>query len=438
MFHSARIRTRRFAGLIAGVSIAAAASADVTDVVLNIEAASAAGGSQASFALSGGSWNATTKTYSWTQATPVNLLSPGGAVVATLRSASVTLKKCSEISVNFSVDAGSSATEFVVRSPVLSFAAIASADAQAKATARLDIDDLNNDGATMTGAGTPGTGAVHARYNGAHADGPEFSHLVAVVSCSAGGSGYGQQNDPPSGYRPVNSGVSDMSAYFHFTLTPGDRCTATTRFDINPDPLNCPEDADGDGTPDWLDGCPNDAAKTAEGACGCGVSDADSDADGIPDCDDNCPNMANANQADADGDGLGDACDSAGPVDPPDDGSDDDGGPGNGEDEENGQDGGDTGNGENNDDSGNPDDSADGDDDADDDESPTEQNPGQASANSANAVVVAGATLVSDSAAEEFVEEVEDTVSRATGCGFGGLGLAPLGVLGALGLRRRR
>jgi hypothetical protein len=152
MFHSARIRTRRFAGLIAGVSIAAAASADVTDVVLNIEAASAAGGSQASFALSGGSWNATTKTYSWTQATPVNLLSPGGAVVATLRSASVTLKKCSEISVNFSVDAGSSATEFVVRSPVLSFAAIASADAQAKATARLDIDDLNNDGATMTGA----------------------------------------------------------------------------------------------------------------------------------------------------------------------------------------------------------------------------------------------------------------------------------------------
>ncbi|MEY2794828.1 MAG: hypothetical protein RIR10_544, partial [Planctomycetota bacterium] len=48
-------------------------------------------------------------------------------------------------------------------------------------------------------------------------------------------------------------------------------------------------DSDGDGTPDCVDGCPNDPAKTAAGACGCGVSDVDTDNDSTPDCNDGCP-----------------------------------------------------------------------------------------------------------------------------------------------------
>ncbi len=48
-------------------------------------------------------------------------------------------------------------------------------------------------------------------------------------------------------------------------------------------------DADSDGTPDCADGCPNDPAKIAPGACGCGVADTDSDADGTADCIDGCP-----------------------------------------------------------------------------------------------------------------------------------------------------
>ncbi|HRW54310.1 MAG TPA: thrombospondin type 3 repeat-containing protein [Phycisphaerae bacterium] len=50
----------------------------------------------------------------------------------------------------------------------------------------------------------------------------------------------------------------------------------------------CPQDAlndsDGDGVCDSGDGCPADPAKTAPGACGCGVEDADSDANGVADC----------------------------------------------------------------------------------------------------------------------------------------------------------
>jgi hypothetical protein len=47
-----------------------------------------------------------------------------------------------------------------------------------------------------------------------------------------------------------------------------------------------PPDSDGDGTPDFSDGCPHDPQKIAPGACGCGVADTDSDGDGVPDCND--------------------------------------------------------------------------------------------------------------------------------------------------------
>ncbi len=42
-------------------------------------------------------------------------------------------------------------------------------------------------------------------------------------------------------------------------------------------------DADGDGTPDYRDGCPIDADKTAPGNCGCGSPEFDTDGDGTPD-----------------------------------------------------------------------------------------------------------------------------------------------------------
>ena len=106
-----------------------------------------------------------------------------------------------------------------------------------------------------------------------------------------------------------------------------DGCDPDLNGDGTPDDCVAPIDSDNDGTPDSLDGCPNDSNKTAPGACGCGVSDADTDGDGTPDCLDGCPSDpgktapgicgCNFSDADSDGDGIvdcQDACPSvAGP-----------------------------------------------------------------------------------------------------------------------------
>jgi hypothetical protein len=85
------------------------------------------------------------------------------------------------------------------------------------------------------------------------------------------------------------------------------------------------EDADGDGTPDGDDVCPDDPDDDGDGDGLCADDDncpevdnpgqEDGDSDGVGDACDNCPDDANDTQDDADQDGLGDACDAC-PGDP--------------------------------------------------------------------------------------------------------------------------
>jgi hypothetical protein len=86
-------------------------------------------------------------------------------------------------------------------------------------------------------------------------------------------------------------------------------------------PDSCEVDSDADGTIDACDGCPNDPAKIAAGACGCGVADTDTDSDGTANCiDDDDDNDGVVDSADAfpldasesvdtDGDGIGNNAD---------------------------------------------------------------------------------------------------------------------------------
>lgn len=77
---------------------------------------------------------------------------------------------------------------------------------------------------------------------------------------------------------------ADVALTFRLTVVVGSgRSNDSVTVTVMPnDP--CLADTDGDGADDCGDDCPNDALKTAAGACGCGVADTDSDADGIPDC----------------------------------------------------------------------------------------------------------------------------------------------------------
>ncbi len=97
---------------------------------------------------------------------------------------------------------------------------------------------------------------------------------------------------------------------------------------IDPGTCGCgvaDSDSDGDGTADCLDGCPNDPNKVDPGTCGCGVADTDSDGDGTADCFDGCPNDPNkvspgycgcgVADTDSDGDGTPDCLDGC-PSDP--------------------------------------------------------------------------------------------------------------------------
>jgi len=298
--------------MVAGTGSAAVGQIEVSEVALEVEASSASGVAVLEIGRDALSWDGAAQALVWQGDGALQLLEPETrAVIATLTSALVEFRGCSKVTLNFALDAGDSDVTVIVRTGQLAFPTIAADSAAGRASASFTLSDLNGDGAEMVGLGGGGRGAFRAYFNGQAPDGSLFAHLVAVMSISGGGSGSASQRDPLFGYRAVGSAVSDMSVEVAFTLSALDRLSASTSFDINPDPDDCGADADGDGLPDWLDGCPDDPGKSEPGDCGCGMADLDSDADGVADCNDNCPMSANADQADADGDGVGDACDDA-------------------------------------------------------------------------------------------------------------------------------
>lgn len=304
----------------AAVLLPARSAADigVEGAFLEIEASSAAGAASLRIELEEAGWTGGSMSLSYQLPEALDLIDPdSGAVIARLRAAKLSMLRCGRIDLSFEADAGASLTEFRFRSGGLYFPQVESAAAEAKAKATFTIRDMDNNYAHLLGLGTPGTGAYFARFNGRGDGAPQFSNLVASAYISGGGTATAWQNDPPSGYRAAGASVESLSVDLGFTLTPNDRVTLSSSFDLIPDPSDCDADDDGDALPNWLDGCPQDPAKAWPGACGCGEADLDADSDGIADCDDNCPDMFNPDQLDANADGVGDAC--AGASDPIDD-----------------------------------------------------------------------------------------------------------------------
>lgn len=289
----------------------ATGASSVSGDFLRINVTSAQGSASMVVGLNEATWTASSKQMKWQLPASTQLVdASSGNVIATLRSASMSLKGCSRWELNFEADAGAADTTFEFISGTVNFAEISSASAQGVAYAAFNVREMNNDDATLSGLGSIGAGAFRAYYNGAAPGGSLYTQMIGQVFVGAGGTATGWQKDPPAGTRAVGAAVSSISTYVYFSLTAGDRVASSSYFDVSPDPADCDVDSDADGRPDWADGCPADANKLAAGACGCGVVDADSDGDGVADCNDNCPNVSNPDQVDSDNDGVGDACES--------------------------------------------------------------------------------------------------------------------------------
>ena len=87
----------------------------------------------------------------------------------------------------------------------------------------------------------------------------------------------------------INAGV--LAGTWTIRFTDSLNLDAGSFTGVSVDVLAVP-DADGDGTADAVDGCPNDPNKTAPGACGCGSADTDANGNGTADCNDTPPSVS--------------------------------------------------------------------------------------------------------------------------------------------------
>lgn len=192
--------------------------------------------------------NAQAHTYRWEVDGAIDLRDKvNGRIVATLNWLTIVVEQWSQFDLVFSADAGEAETEFVIRMGRLTFEPLDASVALGRARARFNVMDRDGNGASVRALGKTGAGAFVARYRAVTGQDRLFSQLVGTVVCGPGGSGYGEQRDPITGYRVVGDGAAGMDATCAFRLSANDRATVTTSYDLNPNPRPCLADLTGDG-----------------------------------------------------------------------------------------------------------------------------------------------------------------------------------------------
>lgn len=143
-----------------------------------------------------------------------------------------------EVNLNFSVQAGSSATTFHIASSLLSFPTISSPTGLANAS--YTLTDFNFDGASLTGVGETGGGYL-AQYNGwaGHPAGPmgtTFAEGIFTMSTFGGVVTQNYEYPAGGGQTAIGVPVSNMSSLISFQLSSNDLASGTSHFEIVPEP----------------------------------------------------------------------------------------------------------------------------------------------------------------------------------------------------------
>ncbi len=140
-----------------------------------------------------------------------------------------------QVTLNFAVQAGGANTTVMIGSALLTFPAIA--NAQAQASAAFSLTDTTGNGATLTGL-APGGGAYLADYNGYVPGGAHFASVISGMTVvNPFGTANSSANVPNSGYTAIGA-ASDMSSMVHFQLSPFDLASGTSTFVIVPEPAS--------------------------------------------------------------------------------------------------------------------------------------------------------------------------------------------------------
>ncbi len=356
-------------------------------------------------------WNPTNSTFTWGTSSAFDMVdAETDTVIASVRNASVVYRQGSALVLNFQIQAGSEDVEVVIDTAQLYFPLLSEDVAKGRALASVTLSDTGGGGAELIALGTPGSPIFIAQLNGTPPAGSPFIGLIGTVTIGSGGTGSGSQSDPPSGMREVGEAVESMCGRAQFLLTGGDRVSSMLLFDVDPNPAGYADDTDGDGVPDWADGCPDDPDRVTYGSC------------------EPAPEGEESEGGDPAGEDPAEEIEPGAPEDetlPPDDGDDVDGA----DDDTDAADESETG-------------PADG--------SDLDGGPGPASANdnstpqNTNALVATGDSGDADSGEElspaEAINSLEDAeeqlLGTSAGCGAGVLGMVPLTLLTLGGYRR--
>lgn len=219
---------------LAGVALTA--SADISEQIFVIQATNRVGTATHIVHAADGEWINPTD-FQWTLPGEADMRDADGNTVATLREGSLLLREDPEVTLNFSVSAGSLDTVFTITSAMVSFAAMGSAAGQV--SAGITATDLEGDGVYLA----PGNqdGMYVSNYNGFVPGGTIFQSLFSSpISQPTPFDSISISSDFPGGgaFVPIPGTVSNISARFSFSLSPNDIASGTSIFTVVPAPAS--------------------------------------------------------------------------------------------------------------------------------------------------------------------------------------------------------